>query len=142
MIHIDTVNIHLASMDAIDKSLAVLSTHLFINFRTPIMSKLQEIAAAQAQNRADAVAEKAEVSARIDQLLAGNTALQTGMAALQAQIADGAGVTEAQLGEVLAGVVAEGDAIRGIFTPDAEPVAEPVADPVAEPVPTVPGDVV
>lgn len=141
MIHIDTVNIHLASMDAIDKSLAVLSTHLFINFRTPIMNMLEKIIAAQAQNRVYSAAETAEVAAKINALLAGNAALQTGMAALQAQIANGAGVTEAQLTEVLAGVVAEGDAIRGIFTPDAEPVADPVADPVAEPVPTVPGDV-
>ena len=129
MIRVDNINIHVASVDGISELLADVLIPIFRNFRTPIMSKLQEIAAAQAQNRADSIAEKAEVDAKIATLLAGNAALQLGVAALQAQITNGAGVTVAQLDDVLNDVVSEGANIRGIFTPDAVVVTDP-ADPV------------
>ena len=72
--------------------------------------------------------EAAEIKAAVDGFKASAATLNETIQSLQSQLANGGGVTEAQIAELLVLAKAKNDAILGLFTPDfvgTEPPAPP-----------------
>ena len=84
------------------------------------MSLLEELKAVLADN-SNLTVEAAEIKEAVDGFKANAAALNARIEELQATIANGGGVTEAQLAELLDLAKAKNAAISTLFTPDVPP---------------------
>lgn len=84
------------------------------------MSLLEELKSVLADNTT-LTAEAAEIKAAVDSFKSNAAALNARIEELQATIANGGGVTESQLAELLDLAKAKNAAIASLFTPDAPP---------------------
>lgn len=91
-----------------------------------IMSAIQDLKDEVAQVKADAEAERVEVQAKLDQLKAQGAEHIELIRQLQEQIANGGGVTEAEIFEVLNSAKALRQAVKDISEP--VPVVEPTPE--------------